>query len=199
MKKHPKYTWLSISEDGLIVLNNKFNREMKGSIDRGYTRIGIHNKLLGLKLQQGVHRLVAETFIPNPENKPEVHHRDRNPSNNHYTNLQWVTKKEHDDIHLEERRVFQSERMIGNKNGYTSFLGKKHSKKTKEHLSKVRSGNIYGNFTPYETTIKIHKDYNSGKYTTIELGKKYGVHSTTIGNIGRKSIESFNNRKKPKK
>ena len=46
-----------------------------------------------------VHILVAQAFIPNPENKSEVHHIDGNPANNSVDNLMWVTHKEHRIIH----------------------------------------------------------------------------------------------------
>ena len=52
----------------------------------------------GRRVDRTIHRLVAEAFIPNTLNKPEVNHLDGNKDNNRVDNLEWVTRSEN-EIH----------------------------------------------------------------------------------------------------
>ena len=60
---------------------------------KGYLQIDL--QLDGRKRQNrvhlAVHRLVAQAFIPNPDNLPEVNHKDEDKTNNHVDNLEWCT------------------------------------------------------------------------------------------------------------
>ena len=62
-----------------------------------YQRVEIHES--GKTAQLLVHRIVAQVFIPNPDNKAEVHHIDGNPLNNNINNLIWVSPLEHRKLH----------------------------------------------------------------------------------------------------
>ena len=90
-----KPTSYQISSYGFI-RNRSTMRRLTGSHDRrGYRTVTLH---LGRKMKTFLlHRLVAITFIPNPENKPQVNHKDGNKDNNAISNLEWATCKENID------------------------------------------------------------------------------------------------------
>lgn len=58
-------------------------------IKKGYLRVGLSKN--GVIKYYYPHRLVAEAFIPNPQNKPCVNHKDCNVKNNNANNLEWCT------------------------------------------------------------------------------------------------------------
>lgn len=74
------------------VKNNKTNKVMKINVKGGYCHISLKNETS--KKTFKVHRLVASAFIPNPENKSDVNHEDKNKLNNNVSNLTWMTRKE---------------------------------------------------------------------------------------------------------
>ena len=78
------------------VRNIVTNKPMKLNVKGGYDHVClVHNKI---RKSFKVHRLVALAYIPNPENKLEVNHKDKNKLHNHIDNLEWMTRKEN-NIH----------------------------------------------------------------------------------------------------
>ena len=53
----------------------------------------VHLSINGKRKRVTIHRLVALAFIPNPDNLPQVNHKDENPRNNRADNLEWCTEK----------------------------------------------------------------------------------------------------------
>ena len=83
-----------VSDKGRVksLRKNIIKKDVNHSKKQKYRLIQLcHNKVNKMFY---VHRLVAEAFIPNPENKPEVNHDDGDPTNNHVSNLEWSTRSE---------------------------------------------------------------------------------------------------------
>ena len=85
-------------------------------ITHGYLSVALYKK--GTRKDYKLHRLVAEAFIPNPENKPEINHKDENKANNEVINLEWCTHKYNSNYGTRPKRIgdFHSRRLRGGRN-----------------------------------------------------------------------------------
>lgn len=90
-KDHPTLGIL-VSNHGRVQYKN---RRISNTTSKRYEKVSIGGKC------HMIHRLVAETFIPNPHNKPIVHHIDHCKTNNHVDNLMWVTHHENIQFYIE--------------------------------------------------------------------------------------------------
>jgi hypothetical protein len=89
-KKIKDYENYEVSSFGRIH-NKKTGRILKAASKGGYYCVGLS---CGNTKTYSVHRLVAEAFIDNPENKTQINHKDKNGLNNNINNLEYVTNKE---------------------------------------------------------------------------------------------------------
>ncbi len=116
----------------------------------GYFRVGLSMNKKQVKFY--LHRLVAIAFIPNPENKPEVNHKDGDKTNNNDWNLEWSTISEN-SIHAFNLGL------------RTSVKGSAHtfSKLTEKDVLKIRQMSLS------MTNTKIGKIYGVGQPTISNI------------------------------
>lgn len=162
----PNYYPYAISKQGEII-NLKTNYILRPEVlKKGYLRVKL---CFGINKRFLVHRLVAMTYIPNPNNLPQINHKDGNKQNNSVTNLEWCNNDYNRDHAI--------------KNGLWDNIGKKvlencedPGKKSAAKLCK-------------EEVLQIINKLNSG-FSTRELADEYNLHISTIRNI--KTGKSWN-------
>lgn len=130
IKEFNKY---EISNFGIIRNKETKNFKKQSLKENGYVRLYFYKN--GITYMRYVHRLVAEAFIPNLENKPTVNHIDGNKTNNRVDNLEWATYKEQ-SIHALKKGL----RKVGKEH---PLYGKKLSKERCDKLKKRRKENSY--------------------------------------------------------
>lgn len=119
--KHLGYPGYAIREDGAVINTVRISLVKPDINKAGYHRVCMYDHG-GVMRKEAIHRLVCLCFLPNPEEKPCVNHKDCNRGNNHVSNLEWCTHKEN------------SQHMVS-----LGRHGSKVSVTTEEHMSLIQN------------------------------------------------------------
>lgn len=146
-------------------------KPLKQSLTKdGYKKISFSKVKHGKKktLNFRVHRLIAKTFIVNPENKPEVNHIDGIKANNNIENLEWCTKSENEK---HAYAIGLRKKVYGNNHWlYNKFLGEKNHKSILREIDVMR-------------IKKIYKRIKNKKGLRIKLANKFNTTTHNIKDI----------------
>lgn len=131
----------------------------------GYLYVGL-TKDNSKQVNEGIHRLIAITFIENPNNYNVINHKDGNKLNNNIENLEWCTQSQN-QIHAIKNRLWK----VSDKHRKSaSIQGKLKRKLTPEQVREIRS--LYKKGEPLKKT--------QGGKSSLELAKMYGVSKPVI-------------------
>ena len=135
-----------VSNTGLVKRNEKILKPYKHN--KGYLAVSINGKT---KL---IHRLVAETFIPNPDNKPTINHINGGKEDNRVENLEWNTYKENND-----HALINNLRKSGN--GKIARKIRQYDKqgnliKEWDNIMQIREKTQYKDYNIFKSCEKVH-------------------------------------------
>lgn len=184
-----KEEWVDVDDKGIYQVScfgNPRKLDIKYFKETGIRRYVPHRKIventgksnyqryimcMGRGKHPKIHRLVAEAFVPNPDNKPYVDHIDGNPLNNFYLNLRWTTSKENTNNPNTSWKLEKTQFKKGER------LGKDHPR-----AKAVLQYDLYGNLIKeWETASQASKELNIGRTHIVECcngkyDKAYGYH-----------------------
>lgn len=176
----------------------------------GYLTVAIY--IGGKRKTVKVHRIVAELFIENPENKPQVNHKDGCKQNNFVENLEWTTPSENtrhsyanglqitpqgEDHHNAKLTCEQVLYIRENPNGLNIYELAEKFNVVFQTISAIQLGRRYKNvggqirqvkkqnYLPEEKREKIRTLYQTGKYTRFQLSKMFDCSHGQIDTILR--------------
>lgn len=115
-----------------------------------------------------IHSLVAKQFIPNPNNKPTVNHKDRNKENNDVSNLEWATHSE------QQQHVLSTGADHQTRGAEHHQFGRKHSEQAKSKMSAEKQGVKHPKFSGY-----YHTPYGAFA-SSYEAAAATGEHARSI-------------------
>ena len=169
IKGYPNY---SVSNLGRVK-SKKTGKLLKSYQTKGYLRVSLYNDA-GRKCKL-VHRLVAEAFIPNPQNKPEVNHINGCKADANVCNLEWATASENMS-HAHSNRLRPKVNTQGEKNGF-SKLTEFQVKQIKQMLAngKLTQKTIGSQFNISKSTVRDIKSGRRWSYLNSPLDKKDAV------------------------
>lgn len=144
-----------------------------------YVKLYVNGKCFN----RSIHRLLAEAFIPNPDNKPMVNHIDGNKLNNNVCNLEWVTCSENIQHAYDSGLNVPSRHSLGVKQGSSSkYLYVSYDKGRDRFACTVK---ILG------TRKSIQKNFSCKKYGKEEAERLAGEYANTI-------LDSLNDTERPR-
>lgn len=161
-----------ICYDSVRKYNKKiFKRILKQAIAKpGYYTINLTKN--GKQQTYRIHRLVAETFIPNPYNYPIINHIDGNKLNNNINNLEWCTYK-HNSKEAKKLGLLKSS--INNLKRWNGKYGKEHNRSKKVYQIDINTNEIIQMF-----------------YGIAEASRVTGINATNISACCNHSIKHKN-------
>lgn len=168
------YEQYKISTSGVVYSYRTGNPLRTYKNKKGYEKVDL--KINGKRIRNlSVHRLVAQTFIPNPFNFPQVNHKDENKLNNHVDNLEWCTNKYNSNYGSRTERIRNTHK------------GKKYSKSFKQKLRECST--TAKRVLCFTIDGKFIKEYLSLHETSIDGFKFKSVSAVCHGR--KKSLHGY--------